>query len=130
MRHAYQVAAVRAAERALMDRLPDGTLMRRAAAGLASACAALLGRYPGYVYGARVLVLTGPVLAFLATRVFWSARAGRRLDEEQHGRETGQVVMSPHGGYTEIREPARQAVAPGTGPVTARTTHPEKRSVT
>ena len=59
MRHAYQVDAVRAAERALMDRLPDGTLMRRAAAGLASACTALLGRHPGYVYGARVLVLTG-----------------------------------------------------------------------
>jgi len=59
MRHAYQVAAVRAAERALMDLLPDGTLMRRAAAGLASACTALLGRHPGYVYGARVLVLTG-----------------------------------------------------------------------
>ena len=59
MRHAYQVDAVRAAERALMDRLPDGTLMRRAAAGLASACAALLGRHPGYVYGARILVLTG-----------------------------------------------------------------------
>jgi hydroxyethylthiazole kinase-like uncharacterized protein yjeF len=59
MRHAYQVAAVRAAERALMDQLPDGTLMRRAAAGLASACTALLGRHPGYVYGARVLVLTG-----------------------------------------------------------------------
>jgi hydroxyethylthiazole kinase-like uncharacterized protein yjeF len=59
MRHAYQVDAVRAAERALMDRLPEGTLMRRAAAGLASACAALLGRHPGYVYGARILVLTG-----------------------------------------------------------------------
>ena len=59
MRHAYQVAAVRAAERTLMDQLPDGTLMRRAAAGLASACTALLGRHPGYVYGARVLVLTG-----------------------------------------------------------------------
>ena len=59
MRYAYQVDAVRAAERALMDRLPEGTLMRRAAAGLASACAALLGRHPGYVYGARILVLTG-----------------------------------------------------------------------
>ena len=59
MRHAYQVDAVRAAERALMDRLPEGTLMRRAAAGLASACTALLGRHPGYVYGSRILVLTG-----------------------------------------------------------------------
>ena len=59
MRHAYQVAAVRAAERALMDLVPPGALMARAAAGLASACTALLARHPGYVYGAHVLVLAG-----------------------------------------------------------------------
>jgi hydroxyethylthiazole kinase-like uncharacterized protein yjeF len=59
MRRAYQVAAVRAAERALMEALPEGTLMRRAAAGLASVCGSLLGRCPGQVYGARVVVLAG-----------------------------------------------------------------------
>jgi ADP-dependent NAD(P)H-hydrate dehydratase / NAD(P)H-hydrate epimerase len=59
MRRAYQVAAVRSAERALMDLLPDGTLMGRAAAGLASVCGSLLARYPGHVYGARVVVLAG-----------------------------------------------------------------------
>jgi ADP-dependent NAD(P)H-hydrate dehydratase / NAD(P)H-hydrate epimerase len=59
MRQAYQVAAVRAAERALMDLVPPGALMRRAAAGLASAGTALLARHPGYVYGAEVLVLAG-----------------------------------------------------------------------
>jgi ADP-dependent NAD(P)H-hydrate dehydratase / NAD(P)H-hydrate epimerase len=59
MRYAYQVAAVRAAERALMDLVPEGTLMRRAAAGLAAACTSLLARYPGHVYGARVVVLAG-----------------------------------------------------------------------
>jgi ADP-dependent NAD(P)H-hydrate dehydratase / NAD(P)H-hydrate epimerase len=59
MRRAYQVAAVRAAERALMDLLPEGTLMRRAAAGLASVCGSLLARYPGHVYGTRVVVLAG-----------------------------------------------------------------------
>jgi hydroxyethylthiazole kinase-like uncharacterized protein yjeF len=59
MRDAYQVATVRAAERALMDLVPDGTLMQRAAAGLASVCAALLRRQPGFVYGARVAVLAG-----------------------------------------------------------------------
>src|SRR5262249_52686804 len=46
-------------ERALMEFVPDGTLMDRAAAGLASVCAALLRRAPGYVYGARVVVLAG-----------------------------------------------------------------------
>ena len=59
MRDAYQVAAVRAAEHALMDLVPDGTLMGRAATGLASICANLLRAAPGYVYGARVVVLAG-----------------------------------------------------------------------
>jgi hydroxyethylthiazole kinase-like uncharacterized protein yjeF len=55
MRHAHTVEQVRAAEAALMARLPDGALMQRAAAGLATAVADLLGR----VYGARVLLLVG-----------------------------------------------------------------------
>ena len=59
MREAYQVAAVRAAERALMELVPDGALMGRAAAGLASVCASLLGEYPGHVYGTRIVVLAG-----------------------------------------------------------------------
>jgi len=59
MRDAYQVAAVRAAEHALMELVPDGALMGRAAAGLASVCASLLAAEPGYLYGARVAVLAG-----------------------------------------------------------------------
>ncbi|MBQ1090099.1 NAD(P)H-hydrate dehydratase [Streptomyces sp. B93] len=55
MRTAYSVETVRAAERELMARLPEGALMQRAAAGLAAACADLLGR----VYGKRVVVLAG-----------------------------------------------------------------------
>jgi len=55
MRHAHAVEQVRTAEAALMARLPDGTLMQRAAAGLATVCAELL---PG-VYGSRVVVLAG-----------------------------------------------------------------------
>ncbi|MGW0731003.1 NAD(P)H-hydrate dehydratase [Streptomyces sp. NPDC002851] len=55
MRTAFDVETVRAAERALMARLPEGALMQRAAAGLAAACADLLGR----VYGARVVLLVG-----------------------------------------------------------------------
>ncbi|MEV0558093.1 NAD(P)H-hydrate dehydratase [Streptomyces sp. NPDC050597] len=55
MRTAYSVETVRAAERELMARLPDGALMQRAAAGLAAACAELLGR----VYGGRVVLLVG-----------------------------------------------------------------------
>ncbi|WP_455352454.1 NAD(P)H-hydrate dehydratase [Streptomyces sp. SYSU K217416] len=56
MRTAYSVETVRAAERELMARLPEGALMQRAAAGLAAACVDLLG---GRVYGARVVLLVG-----------------------------------------------------------------------
>ncbi|MFI8926517.1 NAD(P)H-hydrate dehydratase [Streptomyces sp. NPDC053474] len=55
MRTAYRVEDVRAAERALMARVPEGALMQRAAAGLAVACGQLLGK----VYGARVVLLVG-----------------------------------------------------------------------
>jgi ADP-dependent NAD(P)H-hydrate dehydratase / NAD(P)H-hydrate epimerase len=55
MRTAHEVAAVRAAEQELMATLPPGTLMQRAAAGLAAVCAGVLGR----VYGTSVVVLAG-----------------------------------------------------------------------
>ena len=55
MRTAYGVETVRAAERELMARLPEGALMQRAAAGLAVACGQLMGR----VYGRRVVLLVG-----------------------------------------------------------------------
>lgn len=55
MRDAYDVDAVRAAESALMARLPEGALMQRAAAGLASTVAVLQGQ----VYGSRVVLLVG-----------------------------------------------------------------------
>ncbi|WCN02744.1 NAD(P)H-hydrate dehydratase [Streptomyces sp. M92] len=59
MRTAYSVETVRNAERELMARLPEGTLMQRAAAGLAVACAQVLGRVAGRVYGGRVVLLVG-----------------------------------------------------------------------
>ncbi len=55
MRAAYDVDAVRAAEQPLLDSLPEGALMARAAAGLTRVCAAMLDG----VYGARVLLLVG-----------------------------------------------------------------------
>jgi len=55
VRRAYPVEQVRRAEQRLMATLPDGTLMQRAAAGLAAACALFLGG----TYGRRVLVLAG-----------------------------------------------------------------------
>jgi hydroxyethylthiazole kinase-like uncharacterized protein yjeF len=53
------VADVRAAEQALMARLPDGTLMQRAAAGLARRCAEVLADRYAAVYARRALLLVG-----------------------------------------------------------------------
>ena len=55
MRNAHSVAVVRAAERTLMAHVPPGTLMQRAATGLAVVCAGL----PARVYGSLVVVLAG-----------------------------------------------------------------------
>jgi hydroxyethylthiazole kinase-like uncharacterized protein yjeF len=55
MRSAHTVEQVREAEAALMARLPEGTLMQRAASGLATAIADFLGS----VYGARIVLLIG-----------------------------------------------------------------------
>lgn len=55
MRHAHTVAQVREAEGALLATLPEGTLMQRAAHGLAHAVLDLLGS----AYGRRVLLLVG-----------------------------------------------------------------------
>ena len=55
MRAVYRVAEVRSAEDRLMRALPPGTLMQRAAYGLARRCALTLSP----VYGARVVLLVG-----------------------------------------------------------------------
>ena len=72
----------------------------------------------------RVLVLAGPALAFLLTRVISHALADRRRDEERRGRETGRIVMNPQGGYDEIREPAHRAVPPSADPTGPAGGHP------
>ena len=55
MRSAYDSQQVSDAEQVLLDRLPDGALMQRAATRVAAVCARLIGR----VYGSRVLLLVG-----------------------------------------------------------------------
>lgn len=55
MRRAHTVEQVRAAEAELMAQVPEGTLMQRAAAGLAYAVIDLLGS----AYGRRVVLLVG-----------------------------------------------------------------------
>lgn len=55
MRNAHTVSQVRAAEKVLLDALPDGALMARAASGLAAAVIDFLGG----AYGKRVVLLVG-----------------------------------------------------------------------
>jgi ADP-dependent NAD(P)H-hydrate dehydratase / NAD(P)H-hydrate epimerase len=83
VRTAYTVEQIRAAEAELMATLPAGTLMQRAATGLATACA----DYLGAVYGARVLVLAGS--GDNAGDALW---AGARLAER--GAQVEAVLMS------------------------------------
>ena len=54
----------------------------------------------------RILVLAGPVLAFALARMLCHAVQARRRDEADHGIETGRIVMTPEGGFAEIREQA------------------------
>jgi ubiquinol-cytochrome c reductase cytochrome b subunit len=63
----------------------------------------------------RVAVLAGPPLMFELTRRLCLGLALRRQDEAEHGIETGRIVMSPEGGFTEIREPAGTGVTAGSG---------------
>ncbi|MCH6162101.1 NAD(P)H-hydrate dehydratase [Streptomyces marispadix] len=107
MRTAYSVETVRAAERALMERLPDGVLMQRAAAGLAAACAGMLGR----TYGSRVVLLVGSGDNG-GDALFAGARLARR------GAGVSAVLLSPErvheGGLAALRAAGgRVLTAPG-----------------
>jgi hydroxyethylthiazole kinase-like uncharacterized protein yjeF len=106
MRTAYSVETVRAAERALMARLPEGALMQRAAAGLAAACAQLLGR----VYGSRVVLLVGS-----GDNGGDALYAGARL--ARRGAGVTAVLLAGErthpGGLAALRRAGGSVVAPG-----------------
>lgn len=102
MREAHSVEQVRAAEAALMAVLPEGTLMQRAAAGLAVTCAGLLGR----VYGSRVVLLVGSGdnggdALYAGARL---ARRGARVDalllSPQRAHAGGLTALRSAGGWT------------------------------
>ncbi|MEU6554109.1 NAD(P)H-hydrate dehydratase [Streptomyces sp. NPDC046915] len=106
MRTAYSVETVRTAERELMARLPDGALMQRAAAGLAAACADLLGR----VYGRRVVLLVGS-----GDNGGDALYAGARL--ARRGAGVAAVLLSPDrthpGGLAALRRAGGTVAGPG-----------------
>ncbi|WFB07918.1 NAD(P)H-hydrate dehydratase [Streptomyces sp. LX-29] len=104
MRTGYSVETVRAAEKALMARLPEGALMQRAAAGLAAACSDLLGK----VYGARVALLVGS-----GDNGGDALYAGARL--ARRGAGVTAVLLAPErahtGGLAALRAAGGRAVA-------------------
>ncbi|CAM5652547.1 NAD(P)H-hydrate dehydratase [Streptomyces fumanus] len=108
MRTAYSVETVRAAERELMARLPEGALMQRAAAGLAAACAELLGR----VYGSRVVLLVGS-----GDNGGDALYAGARL--ARRGAGVHAVLLAPErahaGGLAALRRAGGRVAAAGAG---------------
>lgn len=85
MRVAHTVEQVRATERSLMARLPEGTLMQRAATGLATAIADFLGS----TYGARIVLLIGS-----GDNGGDALYAGARL--ARRGAQVGAVLLSDH----------------------------------
>lgn len=113
MIHAHTVVDVRAAEAALMATVSPGTLMQRAAAGLAAICARTLGG----PYGARVAVLAGggdnggDALWVGA----WLARRGARVEavavnpERVHGE--GLAALLGAGGRLATTTDERRAIA-------------------
>ncbi|MFB7652178.1 MULTISPECIES: NAD(P)H-hydrate dehydratase [unclassified Streptomyces] len=110
MRTAYSVETVRTAERQEMARLPEGALIQRAAAGLAAACAEVLGRVAGRVYGSRVVLLVGS-----GDNGGDALYAGARL--ARRGAGVTAVLLAPeraHGpGLAALRRAGGRAVAGG-----------------
>jgi ubiquinol-cytochrome c reductase cytochrome b subunit len=58
----------------------------------------------------RVAVLAGPLLAYVFTERICLGLTSREREEAEHGRQTGRIVMSPDGGYSEITEPVHRAL--------------------
>jgi ADP-dependent NAD(P)H-hydrate dehydratase / NAD(P)H-hydrate epimerase len=111
VRPAYPVGEVRAAEAALMGTLPEGTLMGRAAYGLARTCTALLGR----TYGARVVLLVGTGdnggdALFAGARL---ARRGARVDAILVGdraHPSGLAALLRAGGRRVVLDPGHGTI--------------------
>ncbi len=75
-----------------MALVPDGALMRRAAAGLASVAASLLRQEPGHLYGARVVLLVGT--GDNGGDALYAGRAARPAGRGRH-RDRGRAAPAP-----------------------------------
>jgi len=109
MRRAHTVEQVRAAEAALMAQVPEGTLMQRAATGLAYAVIELLGS----AYGRRVVLLVGS-----GDNGGDALYAGAMLARRGAGVEAWLLSERAHpGGVDALRAAGGRVVRPGAGVV-------------
>src|SRR3954453_6660470 len=104
----YTADEVRAAEEPLLSGTPEGTLMQRAATGLATVCARLLDR----VYGRRVALLVGSGNNGGDALFAGAALAGR-------GARVTAVLLDPDkahpAGLAALRRAGGRVVAAGSG---------------
>ncbi|MGH3393186.1 MAG: cytochrome b [Streptosporangiaceae bacterium] len=63
----------------------------------------------------RVAVFAGPPLAYILAQRICLGLTRRQRNEAQYGRETGRIVMSPDGRFSEIIEPIRPVREDGPG---------------
>lgn len=114
MRTAYTADQIRTAERKLMAQLPEGTLMQRAAAGLAAVCAKALAERRGGVYGSRVAVLVGSGdnggdALFAGARLAGRGAGVRAILAGTRTHEGGLAALRRMGGRAVPHTSARQA---------------------
>src|SRR5579884_2369419 len=114
MRRAYHVEAIRHSEADLMAQLPQGALMQRSAAGLATVAVRIL-REGGGVYGARVALLVG-VGDNGGDALFAGARLARRgaqvaavLADETRAHAGGLAALREAGGRVDHVEKLEDA---------------------
>lgn len=102
MRHYYTAEAIRAAEAPLLESLPDGALMRRAAYGLATAIAAHLRSRTGAVAGRKVSAVVGS--GDNGGDALWAAALLRR-----RGVAAEAVLLNPERAHAEGLNAFREA---------------------
>jgi quinol---cytochrome-c reductase cytochrome b subunit len=82
----------------------------------------------GVTWFFRVAVFAGPPLAYTLTERICLGLNRRERAEAEHGRETGRIVMSAEGGFSEITEPVRpvREDRPGSNLPVAGDTRPDR----
>jgi alanine racemase len=100
-----------------MAQVPEGTLMQRAAAGLASVCASLLRGARGGVYGGRVVILAGTGdnggdALYAGERLARRGAAVTAIQAGQRIHAPSAAALTAAGGGTNPRAPAAGPTAP------------------